>query len=70
MISFQKAEDVDDELLVQYYADEWVRYKTGAAKLNRLFVYFNRHWVARQHDKKDVYQVYVVRGLFPPFDAC
>ena len=64
MISSQRAEDVNEESLVQYYADEWVRYKAGASLCNRLFNHFNRQ-VAYQHrqGKKDESLVYPVRGL-------
>ncbi|KAJ7765141.1 ubiquitin-protein ligase [Mycena olivaceomarginata] len=58
----QKAETLQDEALLRYYAAEWDRYTTGANYLNRLFNYLNRYWVKRERDegKKAVYQVYTL----------
>ncbi|KAK6991786.1 ubiquitin-protein ligase [Favolaschia claudopus] len=58
----QKAEGLQDEALLRYYATEWDRYTTGANYLNRLFTYLNRYWVKRERDegKKAVYQVYTL----------
>ncbi|KAJ6559972.1 Cullin [Mycena capillaripes] len=58
----QKAESLQDEALLRYYAAEWDRYTTGANYLNRLFTYLNRYWVKRERDegKKGVYQVYTL----------
>ncbi|KAJ7743248.1 ubiquitin-protein ligase [Mycena maculata] len=58
----QKAELLQDEALLRYYAAEWDRYTTGANYLNRLFTYLNRYWVKRERDegKKAVYQVYTL----------
>ncbi|KAJ7098549.1 Cullin [Mycena belliarum] len=58
----QKAETLQDETLLRYYAAEWDRYTTGANYLNRLFTYLNRYWVKRERDegKKAVYQVYTL----------
>ncbi|KAJ7263792.1 ubiquitin-protein ligase [Mycena rebaudengoi] len=57
-----KAEGLQDEALLRYYAAEWDRYTTGANYLNRLFTYLNRYWVKRERDegKKAVYQVYTL----------
>ncbi|KAJ7623344.1 ubiquitin-protein ligase [Roridomyces roridus] len=57
-----KAETLQDEALLRYYAAEWERYTTGANYLNRLFTYLNRYWVKRERDegKKAVYQVYTL----------
>ncbi|KAJ7919438.1 ubiquitin-protein ligase [Mycena leptocephala] len=58
----KKAETLQDEALLRYYAAEWDRYTTGANYLNRLFTYLNRYWVKRERDegKKAVYQVYTL----------
>ncbi|KAJ6555441.1 ubiquitin-protein ligase [Mycena vulgaris] len=58
----RKAETLQDEALLRYYAAEWDRYTTGANYLNRLFTYLNRYWVKRERDegKKAVYQVYTL----------
>ncbi|KAJ7654913.1 Cullin [Mycena rosella] len=58
----EKAETLQDEALLRYYAAEWDRYTTGANYLNRLFTYLNRYWVKRERDegKKAVYQVYTL----------
>ncbi|KAJ7309182.1 hypothetical protein DFH08DRAFT_944281 [Mycena albidolilacea] len=50
----QKAETLQDEALLQYYAAEWDCYTTGANYLHRPFTY-----LARQ-GKKGVYQVYTL----------
>ncbi|KAJ7804409.1 ubiquitin-protein ligase [Mycena olivaceomarginata] len=73
----QKAETLQDEALLRYYAAEWDRYTTGANYLNRLFTYLNRYWVKRERDegKKAVYQVYTLalaswrKHLFDPLQA-
>ncbi|KAF7352144.1 Ubiquitin-protein ligase [Mycena venus] len=46
-----KAETLQDEALLRYYAAEWDRYTTGANYLNRLFTYLNRYWVKRERDE-------------------
>ncbi|KAK7062395.1 ubiquitin-protein ligase [Favolaschia claudopus] len=73
----QKAEGLQDEALLRYYATEWDRYTTGANYLNRLFTYLNRYWVKRERDegKKAVYQVYTLalaqwrQHLFTPLQV-
>ncbi|KAJ7202549.1 Cullin [Mycena pura] len=73
----QKAESMQDEALLRYYAAEWDRYTTGANYLNRLFTYLNRYWVKRERDegKKFVYQVYTLAlsrwhlNLFKPLQT-
>ncbi|KAL0568943.1 ubiquitin ligase (cullin) of SCF [Marasmius crinis-equi] len=52
----EKADTLDNEDLLRYYASEWDRYTTGANYLNRLFTYLNRYWVKRERDegKKEV----------------
>ncbi|KAJ7690002.1 ubiquitin-protein ligase [Mycena olivaceomarginata] len=54
-----KAETLQDEALLRYYAAEWDRTPTGANYLHRLFTYLDRYWVKRERDqgKKGVYQV-------------
>ncbi|KAF7299052.1 CULLIN-2 domain-containing protein [Mycena indigotica] len=58
----EKAETLQDEALLQYYATEWERYTTGANYINRLFTYLNRHWVKRERDegRRGVYPVYTL----------
>ncbi|KAJ7069869.1 Cullin [Mycena amicta] len=58
----EKAETLQDEALLQYYAGEWERYTTGANYINRLFTYLNRHWVKRERDegRRSVYPVYTL----------
>ncbi|KAF7291605.1 CULLIN-2 domain-containing protein [Mycena chlorophos] len=64
----EKAETLQDEALLQYYAAEWERYTTGANYINRLFTYLNRHWVKRERDegRRGVYPVYTVRNRLHP----
>ncbi|KAL0570892.1 ubiquitin ligase (cullin) of SCF [Marasmius crinis-equi] len=52
----EKADTLDNEDLLRYYATEWDRYTTGANYLNRPFTYLNRYWVKRERDegKKEV----------------
>ena len=59
----QASDNLVDEALLRYYAQEWDRYTTGANYINRLFTYLNRHWVKREKDegRKSVYTVYTVR---------
>lgn len=41
-----------DELpLVTYYAKAYLRFSTGAAQINRLFAYLNRHFIMRAIDE-------------------
>ncbi|KAJ7871886.1 Cullin [Mycena olivaceomarginata] len=68
----QKAETLQDEALLRYYAAEWDRYTTGANYLNRLFTYLNRYWVKRERDegKKAVLALASWRKhLFDPLQA-
>jgi cullin 1 len=60
-----KAEGLQDDALLRYYAAEWDRYTTSAKHLNAVFTYLNRYWVKRERDegRKTVYPVYTV-GLF------
>ncbi|KAK0221987.1 Cullin [Armillaria fumosa] len=57
-----KAEGLQEDNLLRYYAAEWQRYTTGANYINRLFTYLNRHWVKRERDegRKTVYPVYTL----------
>ncbi|KAK0503854.1 Cullin [Armillaria luteobubalina] len=57
-----KAEGLQEDNLLRYYAAEWQRYTTGANYINRLFTYLNRHWVKRERDegRKSVYPVYTL----------
>ncbi|KAJ7258021.1 ubiquitin-protein ligase, partial [Mycena rebaudengoi] len=59
-----KAEALQDEALLRYYAAEWDRYTTGAKYLNSVFTYLNRHWIRRERErdegKKTVYPVYTL----------
>ncbi|TCD69043.1 hypothetical protein EIP91_009106 [Steccherinum ochraceum] len=56
------SDNLQDEALLRYYAQEWDRYTTGANYINRLFTYLNRHWVKRERDegRKGVYPVYTL----------
>ncbi|KAF5373527.1 hypothetical protein D9757_010502 [Collybiopsis confluens] len=67
----EKAQSLQPEDLLRYYVNEWERYTAGAKILNRVFAYFNRHWVKReQHEGKkgeywreeeeEVYEVYTL----------
>jgi cullin 1 len=58
----QETEPLQDEALLRYYANEWLRFTTGANYINRLFTYLNRHWVKRERDegRKGVYPVYTL----------
>ncbi|KIY43151.1 Cullin-domain-containing protein [Fistulina hepatica ATCC 64428] len=58
----EKADTLQDEELLQFYATEWDRFMTGASYLNRLFAYLNRYWVKRERDegKRSVYNVYTL----------
>ncbi|KAJ7263867.1 Cullin [Mycena rebaudengoi] len=57
-----KAEGLQDEALLRYYAAEWDRYTTSAKHLNAVFAYLNRYWVKRERDegRKTVYPVYTL----------
>ncbi|KAK0487301.1 Cullin [Armillaria novae-zelandiae] len=63
-----KAEGLQEDNLLRYYAAEWQRYTTGANYINRLFTYLNRHWVKRERDegRKTVYPVYTVCHIYLP----
>ena len=58
----EKAKQYSNEALLQFYIEEWDRYRTAAPKNNHLFRILNRRWVARQIDEgnKDVYEVYTL----------
>ncbi|EKM79404.1 hypothetical protein AGABI1DRAFT_120802 [Agaricus bisporus var. burnettii JB137-S8] len=58
----EKADLLQDEALLEFYATEWDRYTTGANYINRLFTYLNRHWVRRERDegRKGIYPVYTL----------
>ncbi|KAF9445053.1 Cullin repeat-containing protein [Macrolepiota fuliginosa MF-IS2] len=58
----EKVETLQDLDLLRCYASEWNRYTTGAQYLDRMFAYFNRHYVAceREQGNKDVYPVYTL----------
>lgn len=57
-----KANGLQEEELLTYYADEWQRYTAGTQYINRLFTYLNRHYVKKERDggRKDVYPVYTL----------
>ncbi|KAK0436828.1 Cullin [Desarmillaria tabescens] len=57
-----KADNLQEEDLLTYYAHEWQRYTAGAQSINRLFSYVNRYWVKRERDEgnKKVYPVYTL----------
>ncbi|KAG6850729.1 hypothetical protein H0H93_009352 [Arthromyces matolae] len=57
-----RIDDLQDEELLKYYAEQWDRYTIGANYINRLFTYLNRHWVKRERDegRKAVYPVYTL----------
>ncbi|KAG8957066.1 hypothetical protein FRC00_004506 [Tulasnella sp. 408] len=56
------SDNLKDEALLRYYAEEWDRYTTGASYINRLFTYLNRHWAQRERDegRLGVYPVYTL----------
>ncbi|KAG8918581.1 hypothetical protein FRC01_001784, partial [Tulasnella sp. 417] len=55
-------DNLQGEALLQYYANEWDRYATGANHINRIFTHLNRHWIKRESDegRKGVYTVYTL----------
>ncbi|CUA71111.1 Cullin-1 [Rhizoctonia solani] len=55
----QRADLVIDEGLLDFYANEWDCFATGAGYVNHTLSYFNRHWVRReQQEGRKVFQVY------------
>lgn len=64
LLYFQGIDNLADEELLQYYADEWNRYVTSAAYINRLFSFINRHWVRNEwyRGREGIYEVYTVRS--------
>lgn len=66
----QQCASLSDIQLLRYYARKWDTFTLGAAYVNKLFNYLNKHWVKREKDegRKEVYTVYTVR--FQLFDAC
>jgi hypothetical protein len=59
IIIAQQSDSLQDEAFLRYYAAQWGRYETAAAYINRIFAFFNRHWVKqmRNEGKKDTYFV-------------
>lgn len=54
-----------DEYLLQFYIEEWQRYSEASKLINRLFQYFNRHWLKREVDEAksvpwDVYTICLI----------
>ncbi|KAK2465214.1 hypothetical protein APHAL10511_002568 [Amanita phalloides] len=60
--SLEKAGSLENEELLNFYSQEWIRYTTGAKHVNQLFTYLNRHWVKKERDdgKQKIYQVYTL----------
>ncbi|KAF7358134.1 CULLIN-2 domain-containing protein [Mycena venus] len=58
----EKADSLQDEELLRYYAGEWERYSTGAKHIDRAFAFVNRQWIKRERDegRKGVYPVYTL----------
>lgn len=58
-ICIQAAGSLQGDALLGYYVQEWEKYFTGAAYLNRLFTYLNRHWIKQEQskDRTDVFTV-------------
>ncbi|CAE6463983.1 unnamed protein product [Rhizoctonia solani] len=55
----QRADLVTDEGLLDFYANEWDRFATGAGYVDRTLSYFNRHWVRReQQEGRSAFLVY------------
>ncbi|MCO5589939.1 hypothetical protein L7F22_043908 [Adiantum nelumboides] len=55
------ADNLSDEALLKFYADQWDQYTAGANFVHRLFVYLNRHWVKREKEEgRKVYTVYTL----------
>ena len=58
----QECSSLSDIELLRYYAKKWETYTLGAAYVNKLFNYLNKHWVKREKDegRKEVFTVYTV----------
>ena len=60
----------DEATLIAYYSNAYIRYSTGAAQINRLFAYLNRHFIMRAIDEgcgwislADVMAASVLKGV-------
>ncbi|KAK9775889.1 putative Cullin family profile domain-containing protein [Seiridium cardinale] len=62
------------EALLQFYVEEWQRFTKSARLINRIFQYFNRHWLLREADEgkhvpHDTYTICLVHwdtGFYQP----
>ncbi|KAG8900317.1 hypothetical protein FRB99_006122 [Tulasnella sp. 403] len=73
--SSDPSEPLGDELaLLRYYMNAYTRFSSGAAQINRLFAYLNRHFVMRAIDEgcgwislSDVIAASVLKGIVQAF---
>ncbi|KAK0475776.1 Cullin-domain-containing protein [Armillaria novae-zelandiae] len=58
-----KANDLQEEELLKYYADEWKRYTAGTRLIDRQFTHLNRYWVkiVRVEGRKDIYPLALLK---------
>lgn len=64
----------DELVLVEYYCKAYTRFSSGAAQINRLFAYLNRHFIMRAIDEgcgwislADVVAASVLKGRYLVF---
>eukprot|EP01104_Vermistella_antarctica_P019088 TRINITY_DN7318_c0_g1_i1.p1 TRINITY_DN7318_c0_g1~~TRINITY_DN7318_c0_g1_i1.p1 ORF type:complete len:767 (-),score=261.67 TRINITY_DN7318_c0_g1_i1:152-2452(-) len=58
------ADGKQDESLLVYYLDQWERYTMAMKRVNHIFTYLNRYWIARAtEDGKQHGKVFVVYTL-------
>ena len=56
-------ESKDGVDLLKSYADEWTRYKEKKDIVDGLFVYLNRHWIAREVNERSSTTVFTIQNV-------